>query len=104
MMPGLTKAAPGSAPGGLGGASADQETAVAAPWQRLYFLPLPQGQGSLRPTLGSARRMGRASSSPPPALAPLPPPPWAAAGWVPPPLSTVRRGARRRASGTGAAA
>ena len=22
------------------------------PWQCLYFLPLPQGQGSLRPTLG----------------------------------------------------
>ena len=22
------------------------------PWQFLYFLPLPQGQGSLRPTLG----------------------------------------------------
>ena len=24
------------------------------PWQFLYFLPLPHGQGSLRPTLGSA--------------------------------------------------
>ena len=24
------------------------------PWQFLYFLPLPQGHGSLRPTLGSA--------------------------------------------------
>lgn len=23
------------------------------PWQALYFLPLPQGQGSLRPILGS---------------------------------------------------
>src|SRR5690606_23734846 len=25
------------------------------PWQCLYFLPLPQGQGSLRPTFGSSR-------------------------------------------------
>src|SRR6056297_2536440 len=24
------------------------------PWQCLYFLPLPQGHGSLRPTLGTA--------------------------------------------------
>jgi len=28
------------------------------PWQCLYFLPLPQGQGSLRPTLGRARSCG----------------------------------------------
>lgn len=28
----------------------------AAPQHFLYFLPLPQGQGSLRPTLGSSRR------------------------------------------------
>jgi hypothetical protein len=27
------------------------------PWHCLYFLPLPQGQGSLRPTLGCSRRM-----------------------------------------------
>jgi hypothetical protein len=26
-----------------------------APWHFLYFFPLPQGQGSLRPTLLSAR-------------------------------------------------
>ena len=26
-----------------------------APWHCLYFLPLPQGQGSLRPTLGASR-------------------------------------------------
>ena len=26
-----------------------------APQHFLYFLPLPQGQGSLRPTLGSGR-------------------------------------------------
>ena len=25
------------------------------PWQCLYFLPEPQGQGSLRPTLGASR-------------------------------------------------
>ena len=28
----------------------------AAPWHFLYFLPLPQGQGSLRPGVGAARR------------------------------------------------
>ena len=28
------------------------------PQQFLYFLPLPQGQGSLRPTLGPLLRMG----------------------------------------------
>ena len=30
------------------------------PWQCLYFLPLPQGQGSLRPTLGACRSTGSA--------------------------------------------
>src|SRR5262249_56041470 len=35
-------------------------------WHFLYFLPLPHGQGSLRPTRGIAR-----TGSPPP----LPPPP-----------------------------
>src|SRR5436190_24364625 len=29
------------------------------PQQFLYFLPLPHGQGSLRPTLGPPRRTGR---------------------------------------------
>ena len=29
-----------------------------APWHFLYFLPLPQGQGSLRPTFSSVRWMG----------------------------------------------
>ena len=29
-----------------------------APWHCLYFFPLPQGQGSLRPTLGWARVIG----------------------------------------------
>jgi hypothetical protein len=29
-----------------------------APWHFLYFFPLPQGQGSLRPTLFSARWAG----------------------------------------------
>ena len=31
---------------------------VSAPWQRLYFLPLPQGQGSLRPTVILESRQG----------------------------------------------
>ena len=30
------------------------------PWQCLYFFPLPQGQGSLRPTLGVWRSTGMA--------------------------------------------
>lgn len=33
-----------------------------APWHFLYFLPLPQGQGSLRPVFGPLR--GRAPSVP----------------------------------------
>ena len=37
----------------------NQPVALALPWHFLYFLPLPQGHGSLRPTLGSARRTGR---------------------------------------------
>src|SRR3990170_1151931 len=37
----------------------------AAPWHFLYFLPLPQGQGSLRPTFGSSRLTCRMTSSPP---------------------------------------
>src|SRR5690606_35935167 len=42
-----------------------------APWQFLYFLPLPQGQGSFRPTLGNSRRTvtlgncGSAAACPP---------------------------------------
>src|SRR5690606_36614811 len=37
-----------------------------APWHFLYFFPLPQGQGSLRPTLSSVRWTvwGGAGSSP----------------------------------------
>ena len=31
---------------------------MALPWHFLYFLPLPQGQGSLRPTLGSVAPHG----------------------------------------------
>src|SRR5687767_14210892 len=37
-----------------------------APWHFLYFLPLPHGHGSLRPTFGSGRTngsMGSPSSS-----------------------------------------
>ncbi len=36
---------------------------AAAPWQRLYFFPLPQGHSSLRPTLGDSRWIGLAGSS-----------------------------------------
>src|SRR3954451_10296979 len=38
---------------------------VDAPWHFLYFLPLPQGHGSLRPTFGSSRFTWRTVSSPP---------------------------------------
>src|ERR687886_286019 len=38
---------------------------VVAPWQFLYFLPLPQGQGSLRPTFWAGRFFGRLRPSPP---------------------------------------
>ena len=39
---------------------------AAVPWHFLYFFPLPQGQGSLRPTFGSSRRtVFTAASSPP---------------------------------------
>src|SRR3982751_3182058 len=37
----------------------------AAPWHFLYFLPLPHGQGSLRPTFGSSRLTCFTTSSPP---------------------------------------
>src|SRR5579862_97199 len=37
-------------------------TLDSAPWQCLYFLPEPHGQGSLRPTLGSPRTKGSADS------------------------------------------
>src|SRR5690606_8399983 len=33
------------------------------PWHCLYFLPEPQGQGSLRPTLGPSRVMGPAGAA-----------------------------------------
>src|SRR5437763_879799 len=38
---------------------------AAAPWHFLYFLPLPHGHGSLRPTFGSSRRTVLITSSPP---------------------------------------
>src|SRR3954463_12001129 len=37
----------------------------AVPWHFLYFLPLPHGHGSLRPTFGSSRFTWRVTSSPP---------------------------------------
>lgn len=43
---------------------------VSAPWQCLYFLPLPQGHGSLRPTLGPLRTIGVAVAT---AVAPASP-------------------------------
>src|SRR4051812_25947954 len=36
-----------------------------APWHFLYFLPLPHGHGSLRPTFGSSRFTCLTTSSPP---------------------------------------
>src|ERR1700690_3262243 len=57
----------------------------ATPWHFLYFLPLPQGQGSLRPTLGCVLRMGCGSDD---ACAPV-------ASAAPPPDSMVGRGRRR---------
>src|SRR5436190_9388475 len=38
---------------------------AAAPWHFLYFLPLPHGHGSLRPTFGSSRLTVLITSSPP---------------------------------------
>src|SRR6478672_8282436 len=35
-----------------GGPPARQKDQLSLPWQNLNFLPLPQGQGSLRPTRG----------------------------------------------------
>src|ERR1035441_6810144 len=37
-----------------------------APWHFLYFFPLPQGQGSLRPTFSPVRRCAGWLASPPP--------------------------------------
>jgi hypothetical protein len=34
---------------GIGRAALAMRSGITAPQQRLYFLPLPQGQGSLRP-------------------------------------------------------
>src|ERR1700682_452070 len=43
------------------------------PQQFLYFFPLPQGHGSLRPTFGMLRRTGRSSViSPAPSPSPSP--------------------------------
>jgi hypothetical protein len=47
-------------------------TYATRPQQFLYFFPLPQGQGSLRPTFGPPRRTGR-SSFISPAPSPFPP-------------------------------
>src|SRR5262249_35144216 len=68
-------------------------------WHFLYFLPLPHGQGSLRPTRGPLRTgtardgsAGAAASSSSPS-ARMGPPPNAAASAC---CSTMRRGARGR--------
>ena len=64
-------------PGAMAASAETAETAVIAgqaslPWHCLYFLPLPQGQGSLRPTRTPS---GSASSSSawPPAVVSTPP-------------------------------
>src|SRR5881392_3455289 len=54
------------------------------PQQFLYFFPLPQGHGSLRPTFGISRRTGASSSF---TSAPSPSP-FAA---IPPPIRSGRR-------------
>src|SRR3989338_2870135 len=36
----------------ISGSGTNTEGDVYCPWHFLYFLPLPQGQGSLRPTFG----------------------------------------------------
>src|SRR5262249_44061340 len=80
--------------------------ACAPPWHFLYFFPLPQGQGSLRPTLGSSRRMvltfstgpcalawaafASAAVAPPPRACAVPPP--TVGSGMSPPDSTVLRG------------
>lgn len=43
-------------PDGRNGAAPGHAYSAVAAQHFLYFLPLPQGQGSLRPTLGAARR------------------------------------------------
>src|SRR5207247_2405718 len=53
------------------------------PQQFLYFFPLPHGHGSLRPTFGNERRIGRSIDTPP-APSPSPSAPTAAiapTGW-----------------------
>src|SRR5690606_28201668 len=68
-----------------------------APWHFLYFLPLPQGQRSFRPTFGSSRRTVRTPASSPPtragagAVA-------AAAPALPPPLPKMPPAPRPRAA------
>src|SRR6185503_20292672 len=52
-----------------------------APWHFLYFLPLPQGHGSFRPTFGSLRRTVFGSPFP----LPLPLPAALACASLPPP-------------------
>ncbi len=51
-------ARPCAAPEASGSRSAAARHAAPAPWQRLYFLPLPHGHGSLRPTLGAVAAHG----------------------------------------------
>ena len=48
------------------------------PWQFLYFLPLPQGQGSLRPTLGTLATAAAAADADRPRCDTLP----SSFGWV----------------------
>jgi hypothetical protein len=41
------------------------DIAVYAPWHFLYFFPLPQGHGSLRPSLGPSETVFGAVVAPP---------------------------------------
>src|SRR5690242_21941479 len=49
----------------IGNQQSEIRNYAAAPWHFLYFLPLPHGHGSLRPTFGSSRRTVLMTSSPP---------------------------------------
>src|SRR6185312_15080192 len=81
----------GGSPDGQRREPEDDYVVATSPWHFLYFFPLPQGQGSLRPTLGSLRRTGLAWGSVP--LPPPLPPPFEARAWgsAPPPDSIVLR-------------
>src|SRR5262249_16789371 len=65
---------------------------AAAPWHFLYFLPLPHGHGSFRPTFGSSRRTVLTSASSPPTRAGVGAERRAGAGAAPANAGCCRRG------------